>query len=108
MARHTCDVSHSQNRIDLPLKIPVWEDSHGKVWVSYNSPPYLQERHGVPQESTAEGETWAAKAPAEAQQKEHHEEDWCWRRRCESAESRFGCDCSSPGVAFATHTNSVP
>jgi uncharacterized protein (DUF302 family) len=36
--------------IDLPLKILVWEDSEGKVWLSYNSPAYLQERHGLPQE----------------------------------------------------------
>jgi uncharacterized protein (DUF302 family)/uncharacterized membrane protein YidH (DUF202 family) len=36
--------------IDLPLKILIWEDSQGKVWVSYNSPAYLKERHGVPQE----------------------------------------------------------
>jgi uncharacterized protein (DUF302 family) len=36
--------------IDLPLKILIWEDRHGKVWVSYNSPEYLQERHSVPQE----------------------------------------------------------
>jgi uncharacterized protein (DUF302 family)/uncharacterized membrane protein YidH (DUF202 family) len=35
--------------IDLPLKILVSEDSEGKVWVSYNSAGYLQERHGVPQ-----------------------------------------------------------
>jgi uncharacterized protein (DUF302 family) len=34
--------------IDLPLKILVWEDTEGKVWVSYNSPAYLQERHGFP------------------------------------------------------------
>jgi uncharacterized protein (DUF302 family) len=34
--------------IDLPLKILVWEDEQGKVWVSYNSPKYLQERHGLP------------------------------------------------------------
>src|ERR1700693_1515955 len=34
--------------IDLPLKILVWQDSRGKVWVSYNSPDYLQERYGVP------------------------------------------------------------
>ena len=27
--------------IDLPLKILVWEDAQGKVWVSYNSPDYL-------------------------------------------------------------------
>jgi len=36
--------------IDLPLKILVWEDAQGNVWVTYNSPVYLQERHGVPQE----------------------------------------------------------
>jgi len=36
--------------IDLPLKILVWEDSQGKVWLSYNSPEYLQERHGVPKD----------------------------------------------------------
>jgi uncharacterized protein (DUF302 family)/uncharacterized membrane protein YidH (DUF202 family) len=36
--------------IDLPLKILVWEDAQGKVWVSYNSPEYLKERHGLPQE----------------------------------------------------------
>jgi uncharacterized protein (DUF302 family) len=35
--------------IDLPLKILVWEDTQGKVWVSYNSPEYLQERHNLPQ-----------------------------------------------------------
>jgi len=36
--------------IDLPLKILVWEDTEAKVWVSYNSPSYLQERHGIPSE----------------------------------------------------------
>jgi uncharacterized protein (DUF302 family) len=36
--------------IDLPLKILIWEDGRGKVWVSYNSPAYLQERHGFPPE----------------------------------------------------------
>jgi uncharacterized protein (DUF302 family) len=34
--------------IDLPLKALVWQDDGGKVWVTYNSPEYLQERHGVP------------------------------------------------------------
>jgi len=33
--------------IDLPLKALVAEDADGKVWVSYNSPEYLQQRHGV-------------------------------------------------------------
>ena len=36
--------------IDLPLKALVSEDETGKVWVSYNAPEYLQQRHGVPQE----------------------------------------------------------
>ena len=39
--------------LDLPLKILVWQDSGGKVWVSYNSPQYLQDRHGFPSELTA-------------------------------------------------------
>jgi uncharacterized protein (DUF302 family) len=34
--------------IDLPLKILVWEDAQGKVWITYNSPAYLQERHNIP------------------------------------------------------------
>ena len=36
--------------IDLPLKILVAEDGAGKVWISYNSPQFLAERHGVPAE----------------------------------------------------------
>jgi uncharacterized protein (DUF302 family) len=34
--------------IDLPLKALVWEDAGGEVWLSYNSPEYLQQRHNVP------------------------------------------------------------
>jgi uncharacterized protein (DUF302 family) len=36
--------------IDLPLKILVWEDGNGVAWLSWNSPEYLQQRHGVPQD----------------------------------------------------------
>jgi uncharacterized protein (DUF302 family) len=36
--------------IDLPLKALVAQDEEGKVRVSYNSPEYLQQRHGVPEE----------------------------------------------------------
>jgi uncharacterized protein (DUF302 family) len=36
--------------LDLPLKILVWQDGRGKVWVSYNTPEYLRERHGFPGE----------------------------------------------------------
>src|SRR5262249_37776638 len=51
--------------IDLPLKILIWEDAQGKVWISYNSPSYLQERHRLPPEllqNIAGVETLAAKA----------------------------------------------
>ena len=51
--------------IDLPLKILVWEDAQGKVWLSYNSPEYLNERHDLPQNSLqniAVVETLATKA----------------------------------------------
>jgi len=34
--------------IDLPLKILIWQDDQEKVWVSYNTPEYLAERHGLP------------------------------------------------------------
>ncbi|MGC2637854.1 MAG: DUF302 domain-containing protein [Acidobacteriaceae bacterium] len=36
--------------IDLPLKILVWEDAQGAVWLSWNSPEYLAQRHGVPED----------------------------------------------------------
>jgi uncharacterized protein (DUF302 family) len=36
--------------IDLPLKVLVWEDADGRVWLSYNSPVYLQARHNLPRE----------------------------------------------------------
>jgi uncharacterized protein (DUF302 family) len=34
--------------IDLPLKALAWQDEQGQVWLSYNSPEYLQQRHGFP------------------------------------------------------------
>jgi len=36
--------------IDLPLKALIWEDAGNKVWVTYNSAEYLQQRHSVPPE----------------------------------------------------------
>ncbi len=34
--------------LDLPLKILVAEDKDGKVWITYNAPSYLQQRHAIP------------------------------------------------------------
>jgi uncharacterized protein (DUF302 family) len=33
--------------IDLPLKALVYEDPAGKVWLSYNDPRWLAQRHGL-------------------------------------------------------------
>src|SRR2546423_15494422 len=33
--------------IDLPLKTLIWQDAEGKVWISYNSRAYIQERHNL-------------------------------------------------------------
>ena len=31
--------------VDLPMKLLVWEDGNGVVWISYNEAAYLQKRH---------------------------------------------------------------
>jgi uncharacterized protein (DUF302 family) len=31
--------------IDLPLKVLVWEDASGGVWIAYNDPTWLAQRH---------------------------------------------------------------
>jgi len=33
--------------LDLPLKAVIWEASDGQVWLSYNAPEFLQQRHGM-------------------------------------------------------------
>ncbi len=34
--------------IDLPLKLLIAEDAGGAVWVSYNTPAYVGDRHALP------------------------------------------------------------
>ncbi len=34
--------------LDLPLKVLAWQDREGKVWLSYTTPEYIKERHGLP------------------------------------------------------------
>lgn len=34
--------------LDLPLKVLVWQDSDGHVWLSYNATDYLRDRHDAP------------------------------------------------------------
>jgi uncharacterized protein (DUF302 family) len=49
----------------MRIKMLIWDDAQGKVWVTYNSPVYLQERYSLPPEmlqNIAVVETLAAKA----------------------------------------------
>ena len=36
--------------IVLPLKALFWQDAEGKVWLTYNDPSYLRQRHDFPAE----------------------------------------------------------
>ncbi|WP_404364172.1 DUF302 domain-containing protein [Marinobacter sp.] len=33
--------------VDLPQKMLIWEDADGSVWLGYNDPAWLAERHGA-------------------------------------------------------------
>ncbi len=33
--------------IDLPMKALAWEDESGQVWLTYNDPQYIANRHGI-------------------------------------------------------------
>jgi uncharacterized protein (DUF302 family) len=39
--------------IDLPLKALVWQDASGSIWLSYNDPAWLAQRHGLSHEADA-------------------------------------------------------
>jgi len=36
--------------IDLPLKALVWQDDGGKVWLGYDQPGWIAQRHGAGEE----------------------------------------------------------
>jgi len=46
-------VAAPSSALDLPLKVLISEDAGGKVWLSFNSPEYLAQRHGIPRELVA-------------------------------------------------------
>lgn len=33
--------------IDLPMKALVWQDADDQVWIGYNDPAWIAERHGI-------------------------------------------------------------
>jgi uncharacterized protein (DUF302 family) len=52
--------------IDLPLKALIWEDDSAQVWLGYNDPLFLAQRHGVGQCPVAEKLRQALAGLAEA------------------------------------------
>ena len=52
--------------IDLPLKALVWEDASAQVWVGYNDPAWLAQRHAVASCPAAENLRKALAGIAEA------------------------------------------
>lgn len=38
---------HQTMGLDLPMKMLVWQDADGKVFLGYNAPTYLVERHAI-------------------------------------------------------------
>jgi uncharacterized protein (DUF302 family) len=55
--------------LDLPLRVLVWEDEAGRVWLTYHRPEFLARRHNVPgceEAVTALGTGLAALARAAA------------------------------------------
>lgn len=54
--------------IDLPLKALVWQDAAGQVWLGYNDPAWIAQRHhaGAESASTVETLTKALEAFAKA------------------------------------------
>ncbi len=39
--------SNQQIGLDLPMKALAYKDEQGKVWLVYNDPAYLKQRHGI-------------------------------------------------------------
>ncbi|MBV9886221.1 MAG: DUF302 domain-containing protein [Acidobacteria bacterium] len=46
-------VAAPSSALDLPLKVLISEEAVGEVWLSFNSPEYLAQRHGIPRELVA-------------------------------------------------------
>ena len=46
-------VAAPSSALDLPLKVLVSEEADGQVWMSFNAPEYLAQRHAIPAELVA-------------------------------------------------------
>lgn len=52
--------------IDLPLKVLVWQDAAGQVWLGYNDPAFLAKRHDAAQCPAVDGLSKALAGLAQA------------------------------------------
>lgn len=50
--------------IDLPIKALAYEDADGRVWLCYNDPTWIAQRHGLGAASRAAVEAMAKALPA--------------------------------------------
>jgi uncharacterized protein (DUF302 family) len=39
--------SRQSAALDLPIRVAAWEDANGQVWIGYDAPARLAERHGI-------------------------------------------------------------
>jgi uncharacterized protein (DUF302 family) len=46
-------IASPRSGLDLPIRALAWEDAGGAVWVSSNTPEYLEARHGLAPELVA-------------------------------------------------------
>ncbi len=46
--------------IDLPMKALTWQDKNGQVWLTYNDPQYIADRHGIKNRPEIVGKMTAA------------------------------------------------
>src|SRR5262249_15589963 len=73
--------------IDLPLKALVWQDADGKVWLSYNEPSWLAQRHGLAAGTQATVAAMAAR-PRRSRKRGRHQtmtRGFCATRSCRRA-----------------------
>jgi uncharacterized protein (DUF302 family) len=54
--------------IDLPLKALIWGDSSGTVWLTYNDPHWIIQRHGLGAAANARADQMATALAAVARQ----------------------------------------
>ena len=40
-------LSDQRAGLDLPIRVAAWQDEKGQVWIAYNAPQWLANRHGI-------------------------------------------------------------